>query len=608
MTPKYATAAPLVVPSPTPTQPQISPPTTLALGATYIVQGPDGTREIAATDFYKGFLESALAQDEMLTEIRVPKMGGAGWNFQKFNRRAQDWAIVGVAAWVRGNESGVALVNMGSTPILATSVSTALAYGRPSRMPPNSPPQTPNHKPTTTPASSTAPTSPKHSSAEPSKPPADTNLRTATLKAMSFAATIWRRFPGWRWLVVALAIGVSIRVPLLVAAHADGVPGDQLQYSSQALSNALGDWYQQPFEPNKPAADHPPLTSALLTPITWLTRDGSFILAQRLMVLLFGMLNIGLIHALGRRISSRVGAIAALLAAIDVHLFLGDVLILSETFGVTLVTSILLLLIETPDDALTTKRLAIVGALVGLLLLTRPELIVLTPLLCVWIWWRLPNHRSPTTVLRSTLVGLVATVMVAPWVLWNFSRFEERALLSTNDGLTLLGANCDDTYFGENVGGYSFTCALAVTGKPGDDASQVSSLRTSAATSYARRHISRLPIVAGARVLRQWEVGFIGRTAADSPLEGRPKELVLLGSVQWWLFGVVGVVGARIVSRRALTLLMLAPLVITFAALTVNAQWRLRVAAEPSIVLLAAVGASSLLTRLGERQAPINTN
>ena len=105
------------------------PATTLALGATYVVQGPAGTREIAATDFYQGFLESALAADELLTEIRVPKMNGAGWNFQKFNRRAQDWAIVGVAAWVRGNESGVGLVNMGSTPILASAVSTALANG-----------------------------------------------------------------------------------------------------------------------------------------------------------------------------------------------------------------------------------------------------------------------------------------------------------------------------------------------------------------------------------------------------------------------------------------------------------------------------------------------
>jgi carbon-monoxide dehydrogenase medium subunit len=105
------------------------PATTLALGATYVAQGPNGTREIAAADFYEGFLTSTLAADEMLTEIRVPKMQGAGWGFQKFNRRAQDWAIVGVAAWRRNGESGVALVNMGSIPVLATSVSAALAGG-----------------------------------------------------------------------------------------------------------------------------------------------------------------------------------------------------------------------------------------------------------------------------------------------------------------------------------------------------------------------------------------------------------------------------------------------------------------------------------------------
>ena len=105
------------------------PATTLALGATYVVQGPNGVREIPANEFYVGFLESALAPDEMLTEIRVPKMNGATWGFQKFNRRAQDWAIVGVAAWKRGTESGVALVNMGSVPVLATSVAQAIASG-----------------------------------------------------------------------------------------------------------------------------------------------------------------------------------------------------------------------------------------------------------------------------------------------------------------------------------------------------------------------------------------------------------------------------------------------------------------------------------------------
>lgn len=105
------------------------PAATLALGATYVVQGPNGTREIAAADFYEGFLTTSMAADEMLTEIRVPKMDGAGWGFQKFNRRAQDWAIVGVAAWRRNGDAGVALVNMGSVPILASSVASALAGG-----------------------------------------------------------------------------------------------------------------------------------------------------------------------------------------------------------------------------------------------------------------------------------------------------------------------------------------------------------------------------------------------------------------------------------------------------------------------------------------------
>ena len=105
------------------------PATTLAMGATYVAQGPNGSREIPAAQFYQGFLESALSPDEMLVEIRVPKMNGAGWSFQKFNRRAQDWAIVGVAAWRNGSDAGVALVNMGSVPVLATSVAGAIASG-----------------------------------------------------------------------------------------------------------------------------------------------------------------------------------------------------------------------------------------------------------------------------------------------------------------------------------------------------------------------------------------------------------------------------------------------------------------------------------------------
>jgi carbon-monoxide dehydrogenase medium subunit len=104
------------------------PAVVLALGGTLVARGPAGEREIAATDFFQGFLETALAPDELLTEIRVPKAPGPH-SFQKFNRRAQDWAIVGVAAARRGDSVGIGLVNMGSVPLRATAVEAALASG-----------------------------------------------------------------------------------------------------------------------------------------------------------------------------------------------------------------------------------------------------------------------------------------------------------------------------------------------------------------------------------------------------------------------------------------------------------------------------------------------
>jgi aerobic carbon-monoxide dehydrogenase medium subunit len=105
------------------------PSAVLALGGTMVARGPGGTREIPATEFFRGFLETALDPDELLTEIRVPKMGGAGWSFQKFNRRAQDWAIVGVAAVGAQAGGGIALVNMASTPVRASAVERAVAEG-----------------------------------------------------------------------------------------------------------------------------------------------------------------------------------------------------------------------------------------------------------------------------------------------------------------------------------------------------------------------------------------------------------------------------------------------------------------------------------------------
>lgn len=105
------------------------PAALLALGGSVTVKGPGGEREIAAAELFTGFLETAVAADEMITEVRVPKVPDAGWSYQKFNRRAQDWAIVGVAALSNGSGTSVSLVNMGQTPMLAAAVQDALASG-----------------------------------------------------------------------------------------------------------------------------------------------------------------------------------------------------------------------------------------------------------------------------------------------------------------------------------------------------------------------------------------------------------------------------------------------------------------------------------------------
>lgn len=109
------------------------PTVALALGAQMVVAGPDGRRTVPASEFFVDYFTSALEHNEVLVEVRVPKLGdGWGFDYQKFHRTAQAWAIVGVAAAVRREngsiaEARVALTNMGPTPVRATAAEAALA-------------------------------------------------------------------------------------------------------------------------------------------------------------------------------------------------------------------------------------------------------------------------------------------------------------------------------------------------------------------------------------------------------------------------------------------------------------------------------------------------
>jgi len=105
------------------------PAVLLALGGTMVAQGPNGQREIAAADFFVSFFEVALAPDEVLVEVRVPKSSDGQWGFEKLTKRAQDWAIVGAVAARTEDGVGVGLINMGPVPMRASAVESALASG-----------------------------------------------------------------------------------------------------------------------------------------------------------------------------------------------------------------------------------------------------------------------------------------------------------------------------------------------------------------------------------------------------------------------------------------------------------------------------------------------
>ena len=107
------------------------PAVLLACEGSVIAQGPNAEREIAAADLFQGFLTTSLNDNEIVTEVRLPAMEGYDFAYQKFTRRAEDWAMVGVCALVKAEggqilDARVAFTNMAATPIRAEAVESAL--------------------------------------------------------------------------------------------------------------------------------------------------------------------------------------------------------------------------------------------------------------------------------------------------------------------------------------------------------------------------------------------------------------------------------------------------------------------------------------------------
>jgi carbon-monoxide dehydrogenase medium subunit len=108
------------------------PAVLLATEGSVVVRGGAGEREIPGADLFQDYLTTAIAEDEILTEVRMPALEGYGYGYQKFNRRQEDWAMVAVCVLVKKGADGscedvrIGLTHMGSTPLRATAAESAL--------------------------------------------------------------------------------------------------------------------------------------------------------------------------------------------------------------------------------------------------------------------------------------------------------------------------------------------------------------------------------------------------------------------------------------------------------------------------------------------------
>lgn len=414
----------------------------------------------------------------------------------------------------------------------------------------------------------------------------------------------------WRRVLVVAALGLVLRLAFVVfETRFDEPVGDQLFYSAQALANSEGRWFEQPFARGEPAADHPPLTALVLTPVSWLAEREpvrswvSLVTAQRLFMPLIGVIGVIVVALIGRRVAGdRVGVVAAAISAFSANVWVNDGLLMAESATFALVGTMILAalcFLRRPDP----RRAAVLGATSGLAALTRPELLLTLPMIAVFVaavLW--PSRRGVVTSALSS--ALACSVVIMPWVVWNNLRFDAPTFLSTNDGLTIAGAHCDRTYY-EDVGGWDIWCAYATEIPAGDDASEASRRMRADGLDYWRAHLDRYPVVAAARVARVASIGFLGASARAGTSEGRPEWVTHLGVAQYWMSMPLAVIGWRRLGRGAERRLLVAAVPVVLAvALLANAFVRFRVPAEVGLVVLASVGLTHLIDRWGGRRRP----
>lgn len=372
--------------------------------------------------------------------------------------------------------------------------------------------------------------------------------------------------------------------------------GDAFFYSAVARNLAQGNWYVNPFN-GAPAVDHPPLTVLLLGPASWVWPDS--VLAQRLTMTVIGTLVLVAMGFLGRYVADwRVGLAAAGVAAVNPNLWMNDALIMSEAPSALLIIATMaagFALARRPSSG----RAVLAGAVCGLTVLARAEIGLFLPLMIVPLIVGARTLRWRDRIARLALATIAMGLVITPWFVWNQTRFERTVFISTNDGTTLLGANCPDVYFGGIVGSWSLQCVLD-TPVDGLDASEASARQRHLGIDYLTTHKRRLPVVLVAREGRTFGFWRPDQMVYSNMGEGRPEWASWAGFWVFWALIPVSVAGAWRMHRRSITLIPVAAALAT--VVLVSALFygiaRFRLPLDLAMCLLAGVA----LARVSERR------
>jgi 4-amino-4-deoxy-L-arabinose transferase-like glycosyltransferase len=239
--------------------------------------------------------------------------------------------------------------------------------------------------------------------------------------------------------------------------------------------------------------------------------------------------------------------------------------------------------------------LGFVGALAGL---TRSEGLLLLILVvgCVAVL----RHGLPRAErVQLVVVALViAAVTVAPWFVYNATRFEEPVLMSTNDGATIADTNCPAAYSGPFIGLYVFQCHVPAVDESGDESQRAQRL-TRNGLHYAREHASRVPVVVAARVGRVWGLFRPLQTIESEVIQPWSERAAYVLFLSYSVVALAGLAGFFVLRRRRVPI---SPLVSTLVAVTVIAAAtygviRFRIPGDVTFVVLAAVTIDAILAR-----------